>query len=336
LAGATGPIGEPWPDIPCSAEAALRFSVGERRRVRTRLNRETTAPTKQKTGTIGVSEPNTVDESAANVIDAGAATPWQLKMFSKSLKKRQKLSLLLRQLRGLPGGRFLLITNGDNNGALNYHLRASGGEWTWVENEADSIPEIEDLLNDKVLAGTPSHIPVEDESFDVVVSIDVHEHLVEPHEFNRELRRVTRPGGHVIVTTPNGDTWKPVTLLKRGVGMTKEKYGHVVYGYNVRQHREMLSGVGFEPVSAGSYSRFFTEMIELAINFAYVMVLSWKKTGARAGEIAPSNREKLRAVEKQYRLYAAVYPVLLAISKLDLLLSFFTGYAVSVVARRPE
>jgi SAM-dependent methyltransferase len=257
-------------------------------------------------------------------------------MFSKSLKKQQKLRLMLRQLRGLPGERCLLITNGDNNGALNYHFRAHGGVWTWVENEADSIPEIEGLLQEKILAGEPSRIPAEDESFDVVVSIDVHEHLTEPQVFNRELRRVTRPGGHVIVTTPNGDTWKPVTVLKRAVGMTKEKYGHVVYGYNVSQHREMLSGVGFEPVSAGSYSKFFTEMIELAINYAYVMVLSRKKTGVRAGEIAPSNREKLRAVEKQYRLYAAVYPILLAVSKLDLLLAFFTGYAVSVVARRPE
>jgi SAM-dependent methyltransferase len=257
-------------------------------------------------------------------------------MFSKSLKKQQKLRLLLRQLRGLPGERFLLITNGDNNGALNYHFRAHGGAWIWVENEADSIPEIEGLLQETVLAGEPSHIPVDDGSFDVVVSIDVHEHLAEPHVFNRELRRVTRPGGHVVVTTPNGDTWKPVTVLKRALGMTKEKYGHVVYGYNVSQHREMLSGVGLVPVSAGSYSKFFTEMIELAINYAYVMVLSRKKTGARAGEIAPSNREKLRAVEKQYRLYAAVYPILLVVSKLDLLLAFFTGYAVSVVARRPE
>ncbi len=262
------------------------------------------------------------------------APPWQLKLFSKSLKKQQKLFLLLKQLQPLRGDRYLLVTNGDNNGALNHHLRASGGRWTWVENEEGGIAQIEELLGEPVLKGDPSSIPVPDAAFDVVVSIDVHEHLQNCEEFNRELKRVTKAGGHVIVTTPNGSAWKPVTLLKKLIGMSKEKYGHYVWGYTIGQHEQMLSAVGLEPVTSGSYSRFFTELIELGINFIYVIVLSKKKTGARKGEIAPSTRDKLRAVEKQYRLYSALYPFLLAISKLDLLLPFFTGYAVSVVARR--
>ncbi len=262
--------------------------------------------------------------------------PWQLKLFSKSLKKQQKVRLLLRQLRPLGGDRFLLVTNGDNNGALNYHLRASGGRWTWVENEEGGIVQIEELLGEPVLKGDPSSIPVPDAAFDVVVSIDVHEHLQNCEEFNRELKRVTRPGGYVIVTTPSGSPSKPVTLLKRLLGMSKERYGHVVWGYTIQQHEQMLSAVGLEPMTSGSYSRFFTELIELGINFIYVVVLSRKKTRAREGEIAPSTRDKLRAVEKQYRLYSAVYPFLLAISKLDLLLPFSTGYAVSVVGRRKQ
>ncbi len=261
-------------------------------------------------------------------------TAWQLKMFSKTLKKQQKLRLIADQLRDLPGEKFLLITNGDNNGALNYHLRALGGAWTWVENEGGAISEIEQLLKEPVLKGDPEKIPVPDDSHDVVVSIDVHEHLHDCTTFNRELRRVTKPEGHVIVTTPNGDKWKPVTILKRLLGMTKEKYGHVVWGYNIRQHRQMLSDVELMPVKAGSYSRFFTELIELAINFAYVVFLSGKTPEAKEGTIAPSTREQMRAVEKQYRAYSAAYPFLLAFSRLDHLLPFFTGYAVSVVARR--
>lgn len=262
------------------------------------------------------------------------APPWQLNLFSKSLKKQQKIGLLLKQLRPLTGDRYLLVTNGDNNGALNYHLRASGGRWTWVENEEDGIAQMEELLGEPVLKGDPCNIPVADGAFDVVVSIDVHEHLHDCGEFNRELKRVTKVGGHVIVTTPNGSAWKPVTLLKKLIGMTKEKYGHRVWGYTIRQHERMLSAVGLRPVASGSYSGFFTELIELVINFGYVIVLSRKKTRAHTGEIAPSTRGKLRAVEKQYRLYSALYPFLLAISKLDYLFAFFTGYAVSVVARR--
>ncbi len=265
-----------------------------------------------------------------------AETPWQLKMFSKTLKKQQKLALLLRQIGDTNGKRCLLVTNGDNNGALNYHFRAHGGDWSWVENEDDNIDEMQLLLGETVHKGEPERIPFDDESFDVVVTIDVHEHLEDCSDFNGELRRVSRPGGMVVVTTPNGDAYKPVTILKNVIGMGKEDYGHVVVGYNAKQHGAMLEQAGLEPQSASSYSKFFTEILELAINFAYVKVLSKKsKTEVKQGTIAPSSSEQLESVRKQYKMYALVYPFLYVISRLDLLLFFFTGYAVSVAARRP-
>ena len=263
-------------------------------------------------------------------------TPWQLQLFSKSLKKKQKLALLLDQIGDTSGKRCLLITNGDNNGALNYHFRANGGDWTWVENEEDHVQEMSELLREPVLLGSATHIPVDDAAFDVVVTIDVHEHLNDPMAFNRELKRAVKRGGMVVVSTPNGDPWKPAIILKNAIGMTKEKYGHVVVGYNVKQHKKMLSGVGLVPTGSGSYAKFFSEFLELIINFAYVMILS-KKSEAKVkqGTIAPSSAAQLKSVQKQYQMYSMIYPVLWIVSKLDLLLLPFTGYAVSVVARRP-
>jgi SAM-dependent methyltransferase len=230
----------------------------------------------------------------------------------------------------------LLVTNGDNNGALNHHFRAAGGCWTWVENEDDHIAEMEDLLGDRVLLGEPGRIPAADEAFDLVISIDVHEHLDDCKPFNEELFRVVRPGGRVIVTTPNGDAWKPVTILKQWIGMTKETYGHRVIGYNVEQLSEMLKTVELEPRASGSYSHFFTEFVELMINFAYVKILSRKKGAPEVAEgvIAPSSGDQLKSVEREYRLYAAVYPILKTIAAFDWPISFLTGYAVSVVARK--
>jgi SAM-dependent methyltransferase len=205
-----------------------------------------------------------------------------------------------------------------------------------VENEEDHIEEMQQLLGEPVLLGRPSRIPAEDASFDVVVSIDVHEHLEDCLAFNRDLFRVARPGATVVVTTPNGDPWKPVTVLKGLAGMTKEAYGHQVIGYNIEQQERMLADVGLEPYASGSYSRFFTEFLEFLLNFAYVKVFS-RRGGSRAkqGEIAPSSRAQLRSVEREYRIYAAIYPLLYGISKLDALFFFFTGYAVSTVARKP-
>jgi 2-polyprenyl-3-methyl-5-hydroxy-6-metoxy-1,4-benzoquinol methylase len=46
-------------------------------------------------------------------------------------------------------------------------------------------------------------VPLDDASADVVVAIETIEHLENPRRFVRELVRVVRRGGWVIVTTPN-------------------------------------------------------------------------------------------------------------------------------------
>ncbi len=46
-------------------------------------------------------------------------------------------------------------------------------------------------------------LPFEDGEFDAVVSIEVVEHVEDQFAFMRELARITKPGGRVVVTTPN-------------------------------------------------------------------------------------------------------------------------------------
>lgn len=46
-------------------------------------------------------------------------------------------------------------------------------------------------------------IPVADESADISISLETIEHLENPRAFCRELVRVTKPGGWLLVTTPN-------------------------------------------------------------------------------------------------------------------------------------
>lgn len=270
------------------------------------------------------------------------ATPngdvWQLQMFRKTLKKQQKLRLLLDQLGSLGDQRCLLLTNGDNNGALNHHFREAGGRWTWGEFEGANVAELERFLGEKVHHVALADLPFEDGSFDRIVVIDVHEHVTDVEPLNREIARILAPGGLAIVTTPNGDTRLPVAVLKRVVGMGPSQYGHVVQGYRPEELEEMLSAVGLTPVSRGAYSRFFTELAELVINFAYVKVLSRKRKGpdVEEGVIAPTNEEQLRSVAKAYRAYSLVYPFVRTFSWLDVLIPGDGGYAVSVVARRPS
>ena len=199
--------------------------------------------------------------------------PWQLRMFRKTLKKKMRLKHLVMHIGNLSeSDKCLLVTCGDNNGAMNYHLRNLGGQWSWADLEEKSIREMEELLGDTVHKVKSDKLPFDDKQFDCVVAIDVHEHLENPYIFTRELRRVAKNDAKVIVTVPNGDERKIATRIKNSIGMTKEKYGHVVEGYDLPELRSILTKSGIEPYLESSFSKFFTEMLELSINFLYVIV----------------------------------------------------------------
>jgi len=262
---------------------------------------------------------------------------WQLQLFRKSLKKQQKLKALEELIGDNHDEECLLITCGDNNGAMNWHLKKNGGIWSWADAERDSIDQISEVTGDKVSEmdkDNPS-LPFSENSFDVIITIDVHEHLSIPGLVNQELARLVRPGGRVIVTTPNGDEKKLVTRIKKFIGMRPEDYGHYVVGYDAPQLEGQLEQVNLTPYQDSSYSKFFTEMVELLINFAYVKVLS-KRSVAKVekGQIAPQNINQVKSVEKTLKLYSLVYPIFLAISKLDFLDRSPRGYAVIVAARK--
>jgi len=77
---------------------------------------------------------------------------------------------------------------------------------------ADTDPAVLEntSLTDAVVADLAS-LPYADAAFDLVYSKYVFEHLDRPLDVMRELRRVMRPGAHLLVHTPN--RWHYVALL---------------------------------------------------------------------------------------------------------------------------
>lgn len=57
------------------------------------------------------------------------------------------------------------------------------------------------------------HLPCRDGSVDVIVSSQTIEHLWDQDGFVRECARVLRPGGRLLVTTPNRRTFPPGNLF---------------------------------------------------------------------------------------------------------------------------
>ena len=262
--------------------------------------------------------------------------PWQIEMFRRSIKKQQKLKALLELLGETTDKKCLLVTCGDNNGALNWHFRKHGGEWTWADVSGENNDQISSLLSEPVYAFKENDFPVPGMYFDCVVSIDVLEHLRHDQLFLKELRRVLKPGGKAVVTVPNGDERLLANKIKWRFGMTPEVYGHTRAGYTVPELSDALRKSGLEPKDSGGYSRFITEMIELAINFGYVRVLAKRHGGAQPGHIAPVSPSELKTHGFAYSVYSFVFPIAWAISQLDHLLPARTNNAVIVSARRVD
>jgi 2-polyprenyl-3-methyl-5-hydroxy-6-metoxy-1,4-benzoquinol methylase len=270
-------------------------------------------------------------------VDAQTATnqmPWQLTMFQRSLKKQLKLNALMRFTKPAANNQCLLVTCGDNNGALNWYFRSIGGQWTWADLQDENIPQMEALLGEKVHLASDHQLPFEDDTFDWIVTIDVLEHLKDDQSFLVEVTRILKPGGSAVVTVPNGDPRLLANKIKLAIGMRPEIYGHTRAGYTLTELDQAVHSSGLLVLARGGYSRFFTEMIELVINFGFVFMLSKKRGGRAEGQIAPTKAAELKTHGAAYRVYSLVFPVLRLFSKLDALLPSSTNNAVIVAGRK--
>jgi len=94
--------------------------------------------------------------------------------------------------------------------------------------------------------------PFDDDEFDVVLFCEVIEHLLEdPIAALLEIKRVLRPGGQLILTTPNVGRFENVARLVAGANIYDPYSGHGPYGRHNREYtrhelNELLTFVGFD------------------------------------------------------------------------------------------
>ena len=90
------------------------------------------------------------------------------------------------------------------------------------------------------------------ESFDVVVSAEVIEHLENPRGMVRDLYRVLKKGGTAIITTPNNESWRAlIALVFRGhyVQFGSGSYPAHITALLRLDLRRIMSEAGFTDIS---------------------------------------------------------------------------------------
>lgn len=107
--------------------------------------------------------------------------------------------------------------------------------------------------------------PFDSGTFDTIICSEVLEHLFSPEIANMEARRMIKPGGHYIVSTPNFDFVDHFLVQFRQVMFHSDKQWtrEHIHFYNLESHTELLKRADFRVLdytgADAHYSAFFAE-----------------------------------------------------------------------------
>ncbi|MBA2340192.1 MAG: methyltransferase domain-containing protein [Pyrinomonadaceae bacterium] len=109
--------------------------------------------------------------------------------------------------------------------------------------------------------------PFDDASFDAVLCCEILEHLLlNPSQMLYETHRVLRPGGFLLITTPNVLQWKNVFALLKGQNIYDHYRGNGMYGrhnreYSVEELKDLLIANNFAPEQIVTRNVYGAELI---------------------------------------------------------------------------
>ncbi|MGW3938869.1 methyltransferase domain-containing protein [Streptomyces phaeochromogenes] len=179
----------------------------------------------------------------------------------RSLRQARMLAAALGPARS--GARTVLdIGCGDGSAAATAAPLLAGHRIVGVDWSQDALRRAHAHLPYAVRGElTDSGLPFRSASADAVLFSEVVEHLVDPDAALDEIHRILRPGGHLMLSTPNLAAWYNRALLLAGVQPVfsevslraihgrpgKEVVGHLRL-YTARALREFVTASGFEVV----------------------------------------------------------------------------------------
>lgn len=181
---------------------------------------------------------------------------------------------LERMLRKIPAKFESLLDVGSGNGRNLEFLRTffPQAKMCGAEIAAQGVENIRKLGFEAVQCDVSVGIPYPDHSFDVVVCGEVIEHVIYTDRLLLEIKRVLKPTGTLVLTTPNLGYAVNRLLLLFGIqplftetsyhqnlgrifgflGQGKQTQGHLKV-FTSRALRELLEACGFEVTSLEGY-----------------------------------------------------------------------------------
>jgi SAM-dependent methyltransferase len=197
---------------------------------------------------------NKNDHGAENRAIESARPPMQgLSLYNASRDfnynlRESRLRKCASVIQSLPIGHLLDI--GCSNGEWALRWKARGWETTGLDINRDNVALARNAgIEARLCDLNRDPLPFCDAEFDLIFAGEVIEHLVDTDGFLDEVRRCTKPGGHLLLTTPNLASFENRIRLLLGVypkwlNYNLSESGHV-RGYTPTVLKRQLAAHGF-------------------------------------------------------------------------------------------
>ena len=183
-----------------------------------------------------------------------------------NVRMREKPCLEL--LDAKPGEKVLDV--GCGLGYFLLSLSKKGVECYGIDTSPESLDYVREHITPNVKTGSCTSIPYEDNTFDKALFCEVIEHVADDNAALKEIRRVLKPGGRLVVSTPGFEGWLTRTYLKR-LGHHEGGEKHERDGYYTSELEEKIEQNGMKVVRS-RLSMFLLSELMMEITKAAYMI----------------------------------------------------------------
>lgn len=155
-----------------------------------------------------------------------------------------------------------ILDIGGYDGYISYHLKKIFPNLVITVVDTDELGlELAKNRGLNVICASALELPIKDKEFDIVFCFDLIEHVKEDVKLLRELSRVLKDDGKIILTTPMKDGVSFPLLNKKKNEIINKNWGHVRKGYSLDQIEELFKLSHFIIDKEDRYFNYFTRVV---------------------------------------------------------------------------
>ena len=145
-----------------------------------------------------------------------------------------------------------LLDIGCATGYLLEAAKKEGADCYGVEVSPFGAKESNKKFPGKIFCGTLEGAKYQNNFFDIITMTDLIEHVIDPVSFLKEVFRILKPGGYILIITPNFQSWWSKILGKRWTNFKEE---HLFY-FSPESLKFLMNKTNFEIISEKAVSKY--------------------------------------------------------------------------------